>query len=240
LNSFPSIFIASDIAALVASLEDATAQAADKKLRSETSAAIEAIADEVERAGAAFDAGAAVLAETTGRAAAIIYDATGLQVFTANVRSEVPAAIKMIASILRDRAHATISGTAPASLPKVALAPKPVQLPPPAIETVFFLRAAKWTDVEGKLHLIPKFGDGELPPEIAARALALGAAVPIDDPRRRQFGCQSLPLPNVEWCTNLDNSDAAPNTAEPVIHSAFEKLDRGPAYTIKAPREATP
>ena len=69
------------------------------------------------RAGSAFDAGASHLAQVSGHAATIINDAKGLEVFTASVRSEVPAAVQMIARVLRDRARATIAGSAPAELP---------------------------------------------------------------------------------------------------------------------------
>jgi Caudovirus prohead serine protease len=104
----------------ITAFERARDDAADKKLRAETAATIHALADEIAEAASTFDSGAAILADASGRAAAIILDAKGLEVFTASVRAEVPAAVKMISQILRDRAAATLAGTAPAALPPSA------------------------------------------------------------------------------------------------------------------------
>lgn len=94
------------------SLERARDDAADKRLRAETAATIRALAEEITDAASKFDSGAATLADASGRAAAITLDARGLEVLTASVRAEVPAAVKMISQILRDRAAATLAGTA--------------------------------------------------------------------------------------------------------------------------------
>ncbi len=171
----------------VSALERARDDAADKKRRAETAAAIEKLAQDLTQAAAAFDTGSSQLAETCSRIAPIVLDCYGLQAFAMNARAEVPAAVQMITGILKDRARSTLAGTAPAALPKVETIPEPVQLPPPKTETVFFLRAAKWKDAEGKTRLIPKWSDAELPPAIAARALAVGAAVPVTDERRKKI-----------------------------------------------------
>jgi HK97 family phage prohead protease len=104
----------------IVALASARDDAADKKLRAKTAATIRELADEIAVAASTFDSGAATLADASGRAAAIILDAKGLEVFTASVRAEVPAAVKMISQILRDRAAATLAGTAPAALPQAA------------------------------------------------------------------------------------------------------------------------
>ncbi len=215
--------------------ERARDDAADKQLRAETAIAIEKLRQELTQAAAAFDAGSSQLAETCSRIAPVVLDCYGLQAFAMNARAEVPAAVQMITGILKDRARATLDGSAPATLPKPAPDVATAQLPlPPKTETVFFLRAAKWKDADGKAHLIPKFSDAELPPAIAARALKLGAAVPVTDERRKKYGSQSLPPPNEEWCLNLDDATDPPH--EPVKHSAFEVVDRGKPYTLKVVR----
>ncbi len=219
----------------VTEFECARDDLAGKKLRAETAAAIEKLAQELAQAAAAFDTGSSQLAETCNRIAPIVLDCYGLQAFAMNARAEVPAAVKMITGILKDRARATLDGNAPATLPKPAPDVAPEQMvPPPKIVTVFFLRATKWKDSEGKTRLIPKFSDGELPPAVAARALAVGAAVAVTDERRKKYGSQSLPPPNEEWCFNLD--DATEPSREPVQHSAFEVVDRGKPYALKVAR----
>lgn len=120
-----------DLNQQVTTLESERDDFLDKKLRSETAFAIDALAEDITKAGVAFDRGLAVLADVTGRAAAIIYDARGLEAFAANVRHEIPATVIMIAGILRDRARATIAGTAPAKLP----------LPAPALAVIESPRA---------------------------------------------------------------------------------------------------
>ena len=140
----------------ITDLEHAGDDAADKKLRVETGAAIEKLGQELAEAAAAFDAGSSHLAEICSRIAPIVLDCYGLQAFAMNARAEVPAAVQMVTGILKDRTRATLAGTAPAALPQAEPPPIPTQLPAPSkTETVFFLRAAKWKDSDGKKRLIP-------------------------------------------------------------------------------------
>ncbi len=221
----------------VARLERERDDLADRKLRAETAAAIEAMADEIVKAGAAFDAGATQLVESSSRVAAIVLDGHGLQAFAMNARAEVPAAVAMIAKLLQDCARATIAGTAPAALPQAAPVPEPEQPPPPPrTEQLFLMRHVKWTDAAGQLRFGPQFVDAELPPEAAARALKSGAAIVMTDPRRKQLhGTKAPRLPDPSWCLDLDQDPASPTT-EPVVHSAFEHIDRGPPRTMKVTR----
>ena len=76
-----------EIDGMVASLEEAVAQAADRQLRAKTAAEIEKLPQSVEEAAIKFDAGAAVLIETTARAALCIPDAMGLQLFATSARA---------------------------------------------------------------------------------------------------------------------------------------------------------
>jgi hypothetical protein len=128
----------------VIALERARDDLVDKKLRIETASAIEKLAQEIIEAGTKFDIGATALAETSCKVAAIVLDGHGLQAFAMNARVEVPAAVTMIVGILKDRARATLAGTAPAALPKAE--PEQVIVPSPKVEvkTIFFLRAAKY------------------------------------------------------------------------------------------------
>jgi hypothetical protein len=107
-----------DVERQVQELERAHDDLADKKLRAETAATVEKLVLEVAEAAAAFDAGAEKLAECTGRAAAIVADARGLEIFATHARAEVHAAIAMTTALLRSRASEVLKGNAPAKLPK--------------------------------------------------------------------------------------------------------------------------
>jgi hypothetical protein len=119
----------------VASLECARDDAADKKLRAETALAIEKLGQELSQAATAFDVGSSKLAETCSRIVPIVLDCYGLQAFAMNARAEVPAAVQMVTGILKDRANATLAGTAPAALPQVTPIADDVQLPSPNADT---------------------------------------------------------------------------------------------------------
>jgi hypothetical protein len=247
----------------VAALESEQAHLADQKLRAETAAAIEVMAQEIEKAGVAFGVAAAQLTEISRRVAEIILDGHGLAAFAMNAGGEVPAAVEMIARLLRDRARATIDGATPAALPKAETVPAPVQQLPPQIRHVFMMRPAKYTDTDGKLVILRRWLDADLPPEIAIRALRSGCAVEVTDPRRKklfgQQGTRGPYLPDPSDCDDLDAAgpaalgDAvepapppeeptpAPDFDRPVVkHSRFQEVDRGPAYTITRPRQTMP
>ncbi len=230
-----------ETAAQVAALEEAIAKAADKKLRSETAAAIEVLAREMTEAGAAFNAGAARLAETSRRVAAIVLEGHGLQAFAMNAGAEVPAAVAMIVEVLHNRVRATLAGTAPAALPKPDIPAPLISAPAPETKRLWLTRHARWIDASGQNRIGERYSDQDLTPSAAARALASGAAVPLTDPRRRQLKGQPGPhgprFPTASECEDLDAP--APSTAEPVVHSAFVPLDRGPVRTgtIRAARE---
>ena len=158
--------------------------------------------------------------------------------------SNAAGEVEIAAAVALPDLHRYVSEIA-AGREAIPRAPQPVpvvlQPPPPKTETLFFLRAAKYRDGDGNSRLISKNTDAALPPEVAARALKLGAGVPLSDPRRKKFGTQSQALPDESWCLDLDQNPAdATSAAEPVMRSVFTKLDRGPAYLIRAPRGHEP
>jgi hypothetical protein len=150
-------------------------------------------------------------------------DAHGLTAYLMNAKEEVPRATALIAQILKDRAAQTIDGRAKAALvmPEV-IAPKQKPVPPPPTETIFFLRASKWTDETGKLQLIQKFTDATLSPALAKHAIKVGAAVERTDPVRKQnLGSWSGRQFYAEHCFALDTASATSNITP--IKPMFEK-----------------
>jgi hypothetical protein len=212
-----------DLDAKTLDLTDAEKEIADRKLRAETATAIEAIAKTLVDADATLNAALANMIGATRRAADFVLDAHGLTAYLMNAKEEVPRATALIAQILKDRAVQTIDGRAKAALvmPEV-IAPKQKAVPPPPTETVFFLRASKWTDETGKLQLIQKFTDATLSPALAKHAIKVGAAVERTDPVRKQnLGSWSGRQFHAEHCFALDAASATSNITP--IKPMFEK-----------------
>jgi hypothetical protein len=69
----------------------------------------------------------------------------------------------------------------------------------------------------------------------AARALAIGACVEISDPLRKQHHGWSTEHPRADLAFDLD-ADPAMQESTPVaaeLHSTFQPVDRGPAFTLR-------
>jgi hypothetical protein len=202
-----------DVERQVQDIERAQDDLADKKRRAETAAAIEKLALEVGEAATAFDAGAEKLAECTGRAAVIITDAKGLEIFATRARTEVDGAVAMISGLLRSRAGAVLNGKAPAGLPKpealVATKPAPVALP---TKRVFAFEHLKWVDETGEVKTLARHMAGSIPQKLAVLAIEKGLADEATTPRARQLaeahggGWMSV---NEGDCHDL-NADGAP------------------------------
>jgi hypothetical protein len=224
-----------DVEKEVAACEVTVAKITDDKLRAETAAAETALVDRWAVVAATVDAAIAQLVDISHGTAPIILDANGLQAFAQDCRTQIPPAIAVIVTGLKAHAAAVLAGTAKASLmtPDVP-APKQKVVPAPPTETVFFLRASKWTDANG-LHLIQKFTDATLPPALARHAVKVGAAVERTDPCRKQtLGSWSGRQFHAEHCFALDVASATGNITP--IKPMFEKHPNVPEpYSFIAP-----
>jgi hypothetical protein len=226
---------------LLALLEGQVATMLDAKVRAATAAAIEAVADEIEKSGESFAIGAAALAEAAKHAALVTPDAAGLANFASNVMVELPPAIRMTAQMLRSQAAAVLTGAGPAAMPTPEAVVKPVVLVQPVTRRLFATRAIKWTDAAGQLRISPQFADVDLPIACADRAIAAKACVAMTDPARNKLTHNTWPgHPSPDHCFSLDEpdeaakaDDAAKPLAEPVVHTAFKVVNRGPAYRLR-------
>jgi hypothetical protein len=99
---------------------------------------------------------------------------------------EIRIALESVANLLRSHASQILSGAVPAGLPKPAAPPAPT-VTPPATTKIFSTKPLCWRDKENpaftRRH--PAFAQADLLPELADRAVALGAALPIDHPQVR-------------------------------------------------------
>lgn len=197
----------------VAVLECACSDLADKKLRAETAAAIEKLVVEVADTAAAFDTGAAKLADCTSRAAAIVNDAKGLEIFATRARAEVATAVEMVSALLRSHASGVLGGTAPAALPTPEL-PAPAKPRPKPVPTrsVYTLEQLKWTEA-GVVNTLGKHMVGLLPIPMANLAIERGLAEDAGSHRAQTliaaFGASYTPA-DAKACYDLDADGAAP------------------------------
>lgn len=197
----------------MAALERACDDLAHKKLRTETAAAIDKLVLEVANTAATFDAGAAKLAECTCRAAAIVADAKGLEIFATRARAEVATAIEMVSALLRSHASGVLGGTAPAALPTPEVLVPPKQRPKPVpTRNVYTLEKLKWTEAD-VVRTCGKHMVGSLPIPLAKLAIEKGLAEDAGSPRAQTliatFGASYTPA-DAEACYDLDADGAAP------------------------------
>lgn len=122
----------SEIDQQITDLQQAKAEMADRKLRSETAAEIELLARKLGEIGVEFIGVAERLSEQTRRAMPVVYEALGINNFAKVCLTEVPQAVELVSTMLRAHADAVLAGTAPAKLPlpEEASAEVPASAPP--------------------------------------------------------------------------------------------------------------
>jgi hypothetical protein len=217
---------------VLATLEMKIAEASDKKTRTATAAATDALADELVEVSDAYVASTALFHTVMGRVKAVSVEGHALEVFTAASITEVSAAVPIIVEVLRQHARAVVQGFANAQMPipaPVNAVPAP---PAPSFVTLFSTQPFKWRDADGKQRSCGKGVDIELPTATANRALAAKVAVRLDHPSRKTDRGQWPSHVAIAHCYDLD-ADAAPPQHEATIHSAFERVDRGKPYALK-------
>jgi hypothetical protein len=219
---------------LLALLESQLATVADEKLRSATNAATLALAEELIEAGRGFDASTALLNEVCERCLAVTPEARGLHIFTASSRIEVGVACTVIAEEIRQHGRAVLNGLAKAEMPKPAPpAAKVVPAVKEALTRVFATRAVRWRDADGSERCSGKFLDIDVSAAQAERALASGVALPMSDPARKQNLGSWPGHVSINNCYDLDAAPDAVPQHDPIVHSAFQPIDRGKPFTLK-------
>lgn len=129
----------SEIDQQIADLEQAKAEMADRKLRSETAAEIELLARKLGEIGAEFNGVAERLSEQTHRAVPIVFEALGINNFAKVCLTELPQAVELVSTMLRAHADAVLAGTAPAKLPLPEQAPAEVPASAPSEDRYRYL-----------------------------------------------------------------------------------------------------
>jgi hypothetical protein len=227
-----------EIDALVTTLEAHQAKMLHEKTCVAVAAYSNGLADEMTEMCAAYLASTAAFNEVCIRALAVTQEANGMTVFTASSLIEVAAATPVVAECLRQHGRAVLNGLAKAEMPKpAALAPKVVPAAKEALTRLFATRAVRWRDADGAERCSGKFLDVDVNAAQAKRALASGAALPISDPARRANLGSWPGHVSLSQCFDLDAAtpsvDAGPLQHDPVVHSAFTPVDRGPAFKLR-------
>jgi hypothetical protein len=78
-----------------------------------------------------------------------------------------------------------------------------------SLTKIFCTRAVKWRDLSGSQRASAKFFDIEVPNDTATHALAIGAAVRVDDPLRRENNGRYPGRFNVSECFDLNEKAAS-------------------------------
>jgi hypothetical protein len=230
---------ASDIQ--IAALQAEADAAADKKTRRVTATAVEQMAVDLEQFNAEFGVVMAKLESVTKVAGPVIYEVIGLAAFAANSKQQIPDAVVVITQQLRAHAAMVLDGTAPATI----RAPDSTEIiepePRPLLDQIFTLNAVKYTDHNGALQHVGRGVDIEVPLACAERALRLGLACDVTDPRRAQrkgWGGH----PERHWCVSLDvepNTAGLMEPAESRVPAPGEMIETvGTPYKIHIAREA--
>jgi hypothetical protein len=157
--------------------EEAARREADRLQREATARELHALADTLELAVAPLPDALEGLRVAITAAQDVIGD-SGFTVLLGNLRDEVPAAMKIFVAEIRGRAAQTLTGTAPATLPKpfVPTIIKDEPLP----ETVIFVLNVKiaWpVDGHGKRAYLGAYQIGSVPEFWAKVAMERGLAI---------------------------------------------------------------
>ena len=214
----------------VADTERALADEQTQATRKAASEALQRDVDAIEAQLAPWLTSTRQLASVLAKYETFRFEAGSIGKYLLNASNEIEIALSVTIPDLKGGVAAVLEGReAPPSQPAPVI--KFVPPKPPPTKTIFFTRASKWTDASGKLHVIQKFSDAILPPELAAHALKVGAAVELNSPLRKQnigtWGGRPL---HAEHAHALDAASAS----TPIVHSAFEPHPNvGAPYTIK-------
>jgi hypothetical protein len=230
---------------LIANLENEIATVLDQRCRVETAAAVTAIVEKLVSARTAFDAAVAQLIDAARESAVIVMDAGPLKIFAETIQQQLPPEIDFVAGVLEGHAKAVLSGTAPASLPKL---PEPVQpkiVEQVPIERVFTLRVVRWRDAHGVEQVADQYTDADMTLAAAARGKRCHAITSLGDNRRRELlNAHGGRHPNRAHALDLDDETAtrpphAPHI-EPVLASApSAKVEPAVVRTVRDPVTGT-
>ena len=157
--------------------------------------------------------------------------------FIGNTASQVEVAAGFALVELRGMVDAIRDGITPIPAAKPASASVPAPEPSPPTETVFMMKSAKYRDHDGRSRFAGQWEDATMPVATAQRALRLGVAVPVTDPKRARLrgtrgGDFNPRAPDVVDLDAVEEPKGVPH-ANPVLSGAhFTPLPTAAPRTI--------
>jgi hypothetical protein len=219
----------------IAALEREVAEAADKKMRGETAATITAMADDLAKASDKMAAAMAEVDQAATIVAGRFHEYKQFHGVMSSLKVELPLTITHTVNELRARAAAIIAGSGQAFLPLPALAALPAP-PKPALVKVCAVKKIAHT-VDGVVKTSPPGARVELLPEVASRAMTLGAVCQLSDPRAKHFESQCSPyVPELANCVGLDATSRAAVSAAAAHHGVVQPIRRSAPPIVDASR----
>ncbi|WP_161534627.1 hypothetical protein [Bradyrhizobium sp. LCT2] len=156
--------------------------------------------------------------------------------FIGNTASQVEVAAGFALVELRGMVDAIHDGVAPIPAKPVS-ASVPVPEPSPPVQTVFMMKSAKYRDHDGRSRFAGQWEDATMPVTAAQRALRLGVAVPVTDPRRAQLrgsrgGDFNPRAPDVIDLDAVEEPKSLPHINPVVREASFTPLPTAEPRTI--------
>jgi hypothetical protein len=239
-----------DIDSNIAELQREIAAEIDQEQRAKSAATIDDWTEEWLSAANLFDIGCKAVEAISALTAPTVPEAGGTLHFAKDARGQLPAAVAMIISCLKSHKASVLAGGGNASLAMPQAPAPPLKLvEAPQTREVVALRHIRWVNAEGTVSVAGKLQRCRLPVALVDHAMQSNAVCAVGDPRVRdgQIGLWGMLLPDQSRCDWLGPplvAKAAPpktgGAVVPIAHSAFEPLDRGPAYNITVPRPPEP
>ncbi|WP_461330003.1 hypothetical protein [Bradyrhizobium diazoefficiens] len=165
------------------------------------------------------------------------HESGAMALFIGNTATQVEVAAGFALVELRGMVDAIRDGITPIPAVKPASASVPAPEPSPPTETVFMMKSAKYRDHDGRSRFAGQWEDATMPVATAQRALRLGVAVPVTDPKRARLrgtrgGDFNPRAPDVVDLDAVEEPKSVPH-ANPVLSGAnFTPLPTAAPRTI--------
>jgi hypothetical protein len=237
------------ISASQVQIDSAEHDLAAERQRVERQAASEALAASVASIQAKFEpwlTTTRAFAESLESIAHVRFEPGQIAAYVGVCASEVEIAAAVMLDDLHRLVPAIAGGQEPIPRDPETVTPAPAAVVPQSVK-IFTIQPVKFVDrATNGLKTWPAFYELDLPADLAAKALALKAAVPIDHETAKRSlakgGGMGFEWPNADRCVSLDAEEKGSNQSpyEPILHSAFEQqppgfqqVDRGKPFIVK-------
>jgi hypothetical protein len=230
----------------IANVEAEIERVVDGRMRSETAAAISAMIERFEKAGAVYDAACLEYISAAKELGLLVAEARGVAAFLELECVQLPPENAVVVREAKNHRAAVLSGGARPSLPQPAPEPPKLAVVPAApMMTVLAMKNLKYIGVQGTVICCGKYRRHDLPQKLAELALRERLALPLSDPRIRDLehgAVAYVPTEGAcEWLGPAGREAARVfmRPGGPVMHSSLTEF-RGEHYRIIVPRGPEP